>query len=841
MPAHTNKPARRTEHRGTISQTHHTSPAARADARRVQRQPSSQGRFAQRPIAYAVSVAVCGIALAVTDPQSALAQTPSAAQTAQSPSQHSADARQRYSIPAGPLAPALRSLASTANVLLTFTADQTNGKTTAGVSGQYAPQEALAALLAGTGLQAVQLDNGGYVLKVVPVVPMAHLTGDEPALPTVMVRGQQESDWIGKHGSAVTKTPTPLRDVAQSVQVMTREQIDSLGAQSVKDVLEHVSGVSAGQGEGRREEFYIRGFYSPRDNTIDGVRDDNLYYRDLANVEQIEVIKGPAAALNGRGSAGGLINRVTKKPVAERLLEVGAEVGSYDQRRITIDTGGALADSVKSRLNFAYQAGDSYRDVIHGERVMIAPSVSFAISPATEVLLQAEWQKEDRTPDRGQPSVNGKPADVPAHNFYGEAYDYTRTEQSNVRLRVDHAASDDLRLSNTLQYSNVDLDGLNTRNRSVVGSQVRRQIVYFPTQQRNLLNQTEAVWTLRGGAIQHTLLTGLELAEQERDTLVRASGNGYLVDINNPAHVLARPDVFALPKTLDTSFTAKTLGVYVQDQMTLSPQWKAQAGIRFDRFDQRQTDHIKQNAVLSRVDNTWSPRAGLVYQPAETQSYYLTLSRSYQPVGSDLLSTEAAFESIKPLQTDLQEIGAKLDWLNGKLSTTVALYRLTQRNQLTTDPTDTTKKVQVGEQRSEGLELDATGRITRTLSVMASYAYTNARITASNDSGISVGNWLESTPRQSASLWFDQKLSQGWGVAAGAVYAGNRYALSDNSVKLPAYTRYDMAVYWRSPQLELKLKLNNLTDVRYAESANNNVQIGPGAPRNVVLSAKFQF
>lgn len=671
--------------------------------------------------------------------------------------------------------------------------------------------------------------------------PAAWADETTPTLPEVVVQGEAELPPSRQVVQGATKTATPLRDVAQSVQVVTREQIDSLGAQSVKDVLEHVSGVSVGQGEGRREEFYIRGFYSPRDNTIDGMRDDNLYYRDLANVEQLEVIKGPAAALNGRGSAGGLINRVTKKPVGERLLEVGAEVASYDQRRVTVDAGGALTEGVKSRLNFAYQTGDSYRDVIHGERIMIAPSVSFALSPATEVLLQTEWQKEDRTPDRGQPSVNGKPADVPAHNFYGEAYDYTRTEQSNVRLRVDHAASNDLRLSNTLQYSNLDLDGLNTRNRSVAGTQVRRQIVYFPTQQRNLLNQTEAVWTLRGGAIQHSVLTGLELADQERDTLVRASGNGFPVGIENPAHALARPDVFALPKTLDSAFTAKTVGVYVQDQMTFSPQWKAQAGMRFDRFDQRQTDHLKGDAALARVDNTWSPRAGVVYQPFDSQSYYLTLSRSHQPVGNDLFSSEPAFASIKPLQTDLQEVGAKLDWLGGRLSTTAALFRLTQRNQLTTDPADSTKKVQVGEQRSEGFEFDASGHINRTLSVIASYTYNNARITASNDPSILVGNRPESTPRHSASLWLDQRLSQGWGIAAGAVHAGNRYALSDNTVELPAYTRYDMMVYWRSPKLDVKLKVNNLTDARYAESANNNVQIGPGAPRNLVLSANYRF
>lgn len=678
-------------------------------------------------------------------------------------------------------------------------------------------------------------------LMLAPAVRADTAAPAEAELGAVVVRaagGRPEQAVLG-----ATKTDTPLRDVAQSVQVVTREQIDSLGAQSVKDVLEHVSGVVAGQGEGRREEFYLRGFYSPRDNTIDGVRDDNLYYRDLANVERLEVIKGPAAALNGRGSAGGLINRVTKKPLAESLLEIGATLGSYGLRRETIDAGGLIGAGVKSRLNIAHQSSDSFRDVIHGERTMVAPALSMAVSPDTEVSLQAEWQKESRTPDRGQPSVRGKPADVPVRNFYGERFDYTETQGGNARFRVEHAANQNLTLSNTFQYSTLDLDGMNTRNRSVTadGRQVRRQIVYFPQQQTNLINQTEALLKIDGGAVQHTLLAGLEWSQQDRDLQSRGSATGFLVDLQNPEQVLAKPAVSSLTPTLDLRFTAKTLAAYLQDQMALGAHWKAQAGVRFDRFEQRQTDHLKNDAQLSRVDSTWSPRAGLVYQPTEGQSYYLTLSRAYQPVGNDLFSAEAAFASIKPLQTDLQEVGGKFDWLAGRLSATAALYRLTQKNQLTTDPGDATRKLQVGEQRSEGFELDISGRLTRTLSLLASYTHNSARITASNDPSIPVGNRPEMTPRQSASLWLDQQLVQGWGIAGGLVHFGSRYALSDNTVTLPAYTRYDMAVYYRGRALEARFKVANLTDVRYYEAANNNVQISPGAPRNLMLEVKYRF
>lgn len=796
---------------------------------------------ALNPISQAIRIALLGMALAA-----AVGASPNS--YAASPQTLDAVATQAYNIPTGPLGRMLASVAVNANIALSFDPALTEGLTRPAMTGSYSPREAFTHLLNGSGLEIVALSHGSYTLRkqVLAAAPAPRKEEDAAVgreLRSVVVRANSER--LEQITRGATKTDTPLRDVAQSVQIVNSDQISSLGAQSVKDVLEHVSGVVVGQGEGRREEFYIRGFYSPHDNMVDGMRDDNLYYRDLANVERMEVIKGPAAALNGRGSAGGVINRVTKMPLADQLLEVNLSAGSNNLRRETLDVGGLLGDNIKSRLNIAHQSNDSFRDIIHGERTMVAPALSMMLTPSTELLLQAEWQKENRTPDRGQPAINGMPVDVPARNFYGEAFDYTSTESKNTKIRVEHIVNDSLNLSNTLIYSQLDLEGMNTRNRGISpdGKQVRRQVVYFPQQQTNLINQSEAVWKINTGTLSHTLLAGLEVSRQERDVLSRSSANGFLVDILNPAHVLPKPNPSGLTATVDANFKADTLALYLQDQMILSPHWKAQAGMRFDRFDQQQIDHLKSNALSSRVDSTLSPRAGLVYQPTEQQSYYLTLSRSYQPVGNDLLytGTGARFDTVKPLQTDLQEIGVKHEWLDRKMSATLALYRLTQKNQLTTDPSDSTRQVQVGEQRSEGLELDVSGKLSRNLRLMASYTRVNAQVTASNDISIPVGNRPEMTPSHSASVWLDQYFENGWGVAGGLVHFGSRFALTDNTVRLPSYTRYDMAVYYRHKAFETRLKVTNLSDVRYSETANNNVQISPGAPRNLMLEVKYLF
>lgn len=656
-------------------------------------------------------------------------------------------------------------------------------------------------------------------------------------LPDIEVKAQTQGGSTLVSGAS--KTQNTLLETPLSITVVSNEELRARAASTSKDALEYAAGVIAGQGEGRRDEFYIRGFYSPRELLLDGMRDDNLYYRDLATTEKLEVIRGATAALYGRGSAGGLINRITKKPVAKQDSELSLSLGSAQQRRLSLDTGGAITEQLNARLIAAYDEGDSYRDVVEHKRYLFAPSVSWNISPDTNLLVQTEIQREDHTPDRGIPSLNGRAVEVAAGTFYGEKFDYTKTDSDMFKARLLHKFNDQFSLSNSLQYSQTDLDGVNTRNRRVNANKtVSRQITYFPIQQNNLVNQTELSYTLKNQLI----LVGVELARQKRDSLVKQTGTAFPVDLYNPQQLLNAPDFKSLPTAIDSSFTADTAAVYVQDQINLSPNWDVLLGARFDQFKQEQSNHLKNNALSERSDGLLSPRFGLIYKATPQQSFYINLSRSHQPAGGDLLYTGSTpMNQVKPLQTDLKEIGYKQDSLNHRLYTSIALFSVEQSNQLTADPSDTNglRQLQIGRQRNQGLEVELQGQLASGTRLSSSYTYNDAKIIASND--IRVGNRAEMTPAHNASIWLQQVFTETLSGGIGVLAHSEQYALTDNTVRLPGYARLDLALSYRQKRFDIILKLNNVGNTPYIESANNNVQLQPAAPFNVNLVLNTRF
>ncbi|MFZ3000584.1 MAG: TonB-dependent siderophore receptor [Undibacterium umbellatum] len=656
-------------------------------------------------------------------------------------------------------------------------------------------------------------------------------------LPLIEVKAQSRQG--ATRVSGTSKTNGTLLETPQSISVVNNEDLRDRAANSSKDALAYTPGIIAGQGEGRRDEFYIRGFYSPRETLLDGMRDDSLYFRDLATTDKLEVIKGATAALYGRGAAGGLINRITKKPRANQDNEISLALGSNSQRRLSIDTGGAVSNELNARLIAAYDAGDSYRNIVDHKRTLLAPSLSWNISPQTSLLLQTEIQREDHTPDRGIPSMNGRAVAVDASTFYGEKFDFTKTNSDLFKARLEHKFNQQLSLVNNLQYSQTDLDGVNTRNRRVnAGSTVSRQITYFPIQQKNLVNQTELTYAIGD----HLLLAGLEFSRQKRDSLVRQTGTAYPVDLYRPQQLLAAPDFRALPVAIDSRFNADTTALYLQDQIALTNEWDVLLGGRFDQFKQKQTNRLLNNTVSQRTDNLFSPRMGLVYKITPQQSAYVTVSRSHQPAGGDLLYTGSnPLSQVKPLKTDLQEIGLKQEWLDKRLYTSLALFRVEQSNQLTADPADLTglRQLQIGRQRNQGLEVELQGQLFSATQLNASYTYNDAKIVASND--IHIGNRAEMTPSHNASLWLKQSFNKNWSVGAGIVAHSEQYALTDNTVRLPGYARVDLALTYMQARYDITLKLNNLGNTRYMESANNNVQIQPGAPFNAYLVLNTRF
>lgn len=646
---------------------------------------------------------------------------------------------------------------------------------------------------------------------------------------------------------AAAKVDAPPRDLPQAINVVPAAVFREQGARSMEDVLRNVPGVGYSHGDGQRDQVTIRGFSAITDQYLDGIRDDSLYFRDLANIERVEVLKGPASALYGRGSSGGLINRVTKKPGISAVHELTATYGSFDQKRIAGDVGGRLSERVRVRVNGAYEKSGGYRDEYFLERFVIAPSASFAITPRTELLLQFDHLDDQRLTDFGVPAVDGRPIDVPYGTYYGSANgrdDTSRAKVTGTQATFEHRFSR-ATLRNAVRGYHYDLNRRNTLVSAVIGSEAVRTRGVVRRLEDGVFNQTELSTTFDWLRAKHQLLTGVEFARQAKDQVFLNFAAIDRVPLYQPQGYRV-PDVpaSARPGTDNVGYL-NTTGVYAQDLIGIGEHWKALLGTRIDVFEQRTDERREGQPNLERTDRTVSPRAGLVYQPQAWSALYVSVSQSFQP-SAESFPLAANNAQLEPEQTRNYEVGAKYDLFGGALSTTVSVFQLRRTNIKTTDPAAPSRLIPVGEQHATGVEWTADGSLGAHWLVSASYAFLEARITKSNAFSNSValqGKRPSLTPQHSANLWLRRQLRRGFAVAGGLRLMGDRFAAPDNLVTLPAYGLVDGAVYYQAKAFDLALNVGNLLDRRHIVSAHgssNNLNL-PGAPRNLQLSLRTHF
>jgi catecholate siderophore receptor len=682
-------------------------------------------------------------------------------------------------------------------------------------------------------------------------------------LKEITVSTEQDAGYAPAAGSTATKGSAPLRDIPQAVNVLPAQLLRDQGATSMQDALRNAPGVSFNSGDGQRDQVVIRGFSAIADWFVDGVRDDALYFRDLSDTERIEVLKGPAAVLYGRGSSGGLINRVTKKPVfGESFGEVSLGLGSHDFKRATADLNAPIGESMAFRLNVAREKSGSYRDQQFIDRYSIAPSLAMKFSPQTDLLLQYTNAYDQRLTDFGIPALNGRPVDVPIGTYYGSALakrdDTSTSKVQSFTATLNHRFSDELSLRNTTRYSSYHLDRYNTLPSGTtdpVRLTVGRTRGYVDRDESGWFNQTDLTWRNELGGFKQEWLVGTEFGVQDKRAYSVSSAVGFQrVSIFNPVSV---PPPIPLASYLATSAipsnsTFKTSALYAQNQITLAPQWKALVGGRYDVFDQ-ETSFERSLPTLTRTDKKFSPRAGVVWQPSEAQSYYLSYSRSFQP-SAENFALSASNADNAPEITVNKEIGAKLDFLDGALNFTAALFNLERSGIKNTDPANPARQINVGTQRTNGLELTLGGKLPGRWDVSAGYAYLDGRMIRSvatvNSLQLPVGAPIPVlgkvaplTPRHSAFVWLMKDLGHGFSAGGGLNYVAARYASLTNLVALPSYVTADLAGSYKTDRYELALNLKNIFDKKHYVSAHGSVDnlIIPGAPRElqVTLRAKF--
>jgi catecholate siderophore receptor len=646
--------------------------------------------------------------------------------------------------------------------------------------------------------------------------------------------------------SSATKTLTALRDVPQSIAVISHELIKDQGMQSIADVVRYVPGITTHQGENNRDQLVIRGNSSSADFFLDGVRDDVQYYRDLYNLDRVEALKGPNAMIFGRGGGGGVVNRVTKQAGFAPVTEMTFQGGSFGNKRVSADFNRALSDRIAFRVNGLFENSGSFRDQVDFKRGGVNPTVTIVAGKATQIRFGYEHFRDNRVADRGIPSFRGLPSNTDISTFFGDP------DQSKVRARVNLASV----------VVDHQMGNLNLHNRTLIGKYNRFYQNYVPgavnadetrvslsayknaTRRENIFNQSDLTYAAKTGFLRHTLLAGAEFGRQVSNNF---RNTGFF---NNTTTSISVP--FANP-TIDTPITfrqnatdadnhvqANVAATYAQDQIELSSKVQLLAGLRFDHF-KLQFHNNRNGDNLSRVDSLWSPRLGLVFKPVTKLSLYGSYSVSYLPSSGDQFSSLTnVTQTLKPEKFGNYELGAKWDLLQS-LSLTSALYRLDRTNTRATDPNDPTRTLQTGSQRTNGFEVGLNGRVTRNWQLLGGYAHQDAMVTSATVSAVK-GARVAQVPRNTFSLWNNYRFASKWSVGLGLIHRSDMFAAIDNRVTLPGYIRVDAAVYYTiNEKLRLQANLENLSDGKYFVNADGNDNISPGSPRAARVSLTWKL
>ncbi|MCG6136168.1 MAG: TonB-dependent siderophore receptor [Nostoc sp. LLA-1] len=724
-----------------------------------------------------------------------------------------------------------------------------------------------------TGAPQVELFDGneGLVFGVVPTVtttqtpqtppteqqPSHEIQPEQPTAETpeneepieLVVTGEQ-GGYRAEEASTATRTDTPIRDIPQSIQVIPREVLKDQGIIRVQDALRNVSGsTSTGYYQGFSEYFSLRGFNA---NLFrDGLRLYNDFggLTETANIERIEVLKGPASVLFGDAPPGGLVNLVTKQPFSEPFYSFEGRVGSFSTYRSAIDLSGPLTDnqSILYRFNAVYENAGSFRDFVNSERVFLAPTFKLALGPNTNLTIEGSWLEEKRTSDDGTVAIGNRPANLPRSRFLGEPFQNVEINVTNVSYLLDHKLDDQWSIRNAFRSQFVNLERYFPLRDSLdeeTGELSR--LSYFSQRRDNAYAvQTDLIGKFSTGSIKHQVVVGFDYTKITEDGTFGDFEPYPSINIFNPVYTrLQYPKEGILNFFRDDSLDK--YGFYIQDQIEVSPQLKLLAGGRFDIFDQTRSERNlgEEKEEFSQSDSNFSPRLGIVYQPSQNISLYASYTTSFEPIFSADRGDNR--EPFKPETGRQFEVGIKAD-IAQNLSATLALYDLRKQNVTTNDPnsSDPNDQIQTGEQTSRGIEFDIAGEITPGWRVIASYSYIDAFVSQDN-SGFQ-GRRRDNVPENAASLWttyeFQQGSLQGLGLGLGLFFVGDRFGDLDNSFVLPSFVRTDASVFYKRDNWRAALNIRNLFDNTYftGSAYGSRLDVYYGEPLTVIGSFAIEF
>ncbi len=666
----------------------------------------------------------------------------------------------------------------------------------------------------------------------------------------IVVTGEQEQGYRVPNASVGTRTDTPLRDIPASIQVIPQQVLEEQQVNTLNEALRNVPGVAqtAPNYLPAFNSFTIRGFSieGGQNSTINGL---SYKYGDatsaiFSNIERVEVLRGPASVLFGSGEPGGTINIVTKQPLSEPFYSVEASVGSYNFYQGAIDLTGPLNDSktILYRLNASYEYGESFVDFSEQEIPSIAGVLKFEIGENTDLTFDVAYSRIGQSFATGLPAVGtvlpNPNGEIPRNRNIAEEISEYSPETFRVGYNLEHRFSENWTLRNAFYFSDLYYENSNLFSPSSLEPDLRTvqrnaDSVYANAQTFDLF--TNVVGKFSTGSIQHQLLFGVDLRRLEENRSESGIFQATPLDLFDPVYSTERFERLSPPG--EFTFLTDSLGIYVQDQVTIADNLKLVLGGRFDAFEQTDRDVLNETETF-QSGNAFSPRLGIVYQPIKPISLYASYSSSFTPT----IGRSFDNEPFKPGRARQYEIGVKAD-INDRISATLALFDLTRTNVTTTDPDRLGFEIQTGEQNSRGIELNFAGEIPPGWNILTGYAYTDARIT--KDNNFPVGNQINNAPRHSFTLWTSYEIQQGslqgLGFGLGFFYAGDRQGDLDNTFVLPSYFRTDAAIFYSRGQFRASLNFNNLFNVDYFESSYGDLSVFPAEPFTMRGTISWEF
>ncbi|MDQ0739836.1 TonB-dependent siderophore receptor [Pseudomonas sp. W4I3] len=651
--------------------------------------------------------------------------------------------------------------------------------------------------------------------------------------------------------ASATRTDTSIHETPQSISVVSKDVVEDIGATRLQDALDYAGGVGRANNFGGQglTTFTVRGF-TTGEFYRNGFPINRGYPNmpDANTIERLEVLRGPATMLYGRGDPGGTFNVVSKQPLAERSVTLGSQVNDQGMKRGTLDASGPLDEEgrLAYRLNVVGEGGDTFRDHVETERYGVAPVITWQASDDTKVIFEGDFMRNNHPLDRGLTRFPNQRGTASRDTFWGDK-DAGKLHNDNnmAQLRFEHALNDNWTLGGGFQWLDGSLKGnaIEANGPGSLGADGR-------TLQRNF-NYRKLEWTdkdyqlnLTGhfstGGFDHTLLTGVEYEDYDYQSIIQrsaAAAGTYPIDIFNPVYGQTRPPLTRTP-THDKE-NLKTYAAFVQDQVALTERLKVLAGARFERFEHDYQTYVPGAKNWQAADNAVTPRVGVMYDLTDTVAVYADAARSFKP------NTGASREGggFAPEKGKSYEMGIKWEALDRQLSVDAAIYQIEKKNVLATDPLDNTLSVATGQVRSRGFDLNVAGNLTPEWRVIGGYAYVDAEVT--RDTTLRAGTRLMNIPRNSFSLLnvyeFQDGALKGLGLGAGGKYVDQRAGQTANTAfSMDAYTVVDLLGYYKvNEQVRLNLDVKNLFNREYEEGAFGNIYAYPGAPRTVQLGISY--